>query len=383
MNAGIEPGGGILVERAKAILLRPKEEWPRIADETSTQGEILKGYVLPLAAIGPVATLIGGQVFGFGMFGITWRPGIFDALKQAIVSYALTVAGVFLLAWIANFLATKFEGQGNWLNAFKLVAYGATASFLAGIFGLVPALGVFGLLGLYSLYLFYTGAGPMMKVPAEKALGFTAVTVICGIILFAIVGMIVGRMVGPPGAGAIGDSGSVSGKLNIPGVGSIDAEEMEQAAQRMEQMAKGEIKPVATDKLLGLLPASIGDFERTGTKTLSLGQVGSGVEGTYKSGDYSFELQINDTGGFGGLAGLGAAMGVERSEEDEDGYERMGIADGRWRTEEWDRTSTHGSYALLLADRFHVEASGHVYEIGVLKAAVAEIDEDDLAGLAE
>jgi len=239
MNAGIEPGSGLLLERVKAILLKPKDEWPKIAEETSTQGEILKSYVLPLAAIGPIATLIGGQVFGFGMFGITWRPGIVDALKQAIVVYVLTIVGVFLLAWIADFLATKFEGQSNRLNAFKLVAYGATASFLAGIFGLIPNLGVFGLLGLYSLYLIYTGTGPMMKVPAEKAVGYTAVTVICGGILVVIVSLLAGRAISPPSAGMITETGSMSGEMNIPGVGSVDAGKMEQAARRMEKMASG------------------------------------------------------------------------------------------------------------------------------------------------
>ena len=44
---------GGLVERAKAILLRPKEEWPRIAAESSTPTDVLIRYALPLAAIGP------------------------------------------------------------------------------------------------------------------------------------------------------------------------------------------------------------------------------------------------------------------------------------------------------------------------------------------
>ena len=64
-----------LVDRAKAIILKPKEEWPIIAAEPMTQGQIFKGWVLPLAAIGPVASLIGGQVFGYGGFGFSFRVG--------------------------------------------------------------------------------------------------------------------------------------------------------------------------------------------------------------------------------------------------------------------------------------------------------------------
>jgi hypothetical protein len=62
MNAGIESGGNGLVERVKGIILKPTEEWPKIEGETKGLGEILTGYVLPLAAIGPVAAFIGGQI---------------------------------------------------------------------------------------------------------------------------------------------------------------------------------------------------------------------------------------------------------------------------------------------------------------------------------
>src|SRR5690606_29973279 len=145
------------------IILTPKEEWPKIAAETRSQGDILKGYVLPLAAIGPIASLIGGQVFGYGAFGFSYRPGLVAAIVTAIVTYVLSIVAVYVLMLIADFLAPKFSGESNRLNAFKLVAYSYTASWLAGVFGLIPSLAFFSLLGLYSLYLLYTGATPLMK----------------------------------------------------------------------------------------------------------------------------------------------------------------------------------------------------------------------------
>ncbi|HMO69792.1 MAG TPA: Yip1 family protein, partial [Novosphingobium sp.] len=161
-NAGIDPGGSTLAARAKAIVLTPRDEWPKIAAETDSPGDVFRRHVLPLAAIGPVASLIGGQVFGYGAFGFSYKPGLVAALGSAVVSYAITLLGIWVLSLIADFLAPKFGGESNRAQAFKLVAYGATASFLAGIFGLIPSLGVFALLGLYSLYLFYTGSGPLM-----------------------------------------------------------------------------------------------------------------------------------------------------------------------------------------------------------------------------
>ncbi len=47
-----------------------------------------------------------------------------------------------------------------------------TASYLSGIFGLVPALAISGIVGPYSLYLFYVGATPVLAVSEDKAIGF-------------------------------------------------------------------------------------------------------------------------------------------------------------------------------------------------------------------
>ena len=54
-----------LVARAKAILMTPKQEWPVIDAEPLNVRELLLGYVLPLAAIGPVARFLGLTIFGY------------------------------------------------------------------------------------------------------------------------------------------------------------------------------------------------------------------------------------------------------------------------------------------------------------------------------
>src|SRR3546814_18075957 len=69
------PAAGI-VQRAKDILLKPKETWPVIAAEPATTQSIYVPYVVVLAAIGPIAQFVGGQVFGFTAFGVTYHPPI-------------------------------------------------------------------------------------------------------------------------------------------------------------------------------------------------------------------------------------------------------------------------------------------------------------------
>lgn len=374
-----------IVARAKAIILTPRDEWPVIAAEATTQGDILKRYVLPLAAIGPVAGFIGGQLFGYGALGISFRPGLVAGLSSAVISYALGILGIFILAFIANILAPKFGGTENKLNAFKLVAYGATASWLAGIFGLIPSLGFFGLLGLYSIYLFYTGAGPLMNVPQDKAAGYVAVTILCAIVLAIIVAPITAAITGLWGASTLSpsSSGEVSGSATIPGVGTIDLDKMQEATKRMEDAASGKAPPVEASKLMALLPAAIGGYQRTATESTGMGTMGSTAQGTYTSGDKSFTLKVADMSALGGLAALGTAMGVQQTQEDANGYQRTQTVDGQMQTEEWNKTSNTGKFGRMVANRFMVEAEGNVASIDELKSAVATIDPDDLTELVD
>jgi hypothetical protein len=81
-----------------------------------------------------------------------------------------------------------------------VAAYSSTASWVAGIFGLIPGVRFLTILGLYSLYLLYLGLPVLMKSPKEKALGYTVVVIIAAIVLFMVIGLVAGMFVGMPGA---------------------------------------------------------------------------------------------------------------------------------------------------------------------------------------
>lgn len=191
------PASGV-IERAKNIILKPKETWAAIDTEPATVQSVYVPYVVLLAAIGPIAQLIGGQVFGYGAFGVTFRPSLGSALGSAVLSYGLALATIFILALIIDALAPNFGGQKNQVQALKVAAYSATAGWLAGIFGLIPALAILGILaGLYGLYLLYLGLPILMKVPEDKAAGYTIVVVIAAIVIFLVIGAIVAAFAAP------------------------------------------------------------------------------------------------------------------------------------------------------------------------------------------
>jgi len=193
-----------LVQRVKQILLSPRTEWQVIEAEPTTTAELYKTYIIPLAAIGPISQVIGYSVFGITVpFVGTYRVPIGSAISGALVAYVLTLAGTYVLALIIDGLAPTFNGQRSQIQALKVAAYSSTASWLAGIFALIPGLRLLAILGLYSLYLLYLGLPIVMKSPRDKALGYTVVVIVAAIVLFMIIGVIAGRFLAVPTAGTI------------------------------------------------------------------------------------------------------------------------------------------------------------------------------------
>jgi hypothetical protein len=191
-----------LVERVRQLLLSPRTEWEVIEAEPTTPAALYTGYVMPLAAIGPVAQVIGYTVFGITVpFLGRFRVPIGSAITTAIVTYILTLIGTYLLGLIIDGLGPTFGAQRNPTQALKVAAYSSTPAWLAGVFALVPALGWLQILGLYSVYLLYLGLPTLMKVPRDKAPGYTVVVVVASIVLFMLIGFIAGRFLAVPTAG--------------------------------------------------------------------------------------------------------------------------------------------------------------------------------------
>jgi Yip1-like protein len=188
-----------LMDRVKNILLTPRTEWEVIDAEPATVADLYKGYILPLAAIGPVAQAIGSSVFGYTVpFIGSYRTPPGAAITGAVVTYFLTLCGVYVLALIIDALAPTFNGTRSQIQALKVAAYSSTASWVAGIFALIPGVRFLGILGVYSLYLLYLGLPVVMKAPKEKALGYTAVVIIAAIVLFMVIGLVAAMFVSAP-----------------------------------------------------------------------------------------------------------------------------------------------------------------------------------------
>ena len=177
-----------LVSRVKGILMNPRQEWAQIDQEPTNVAALLTGYVLPLAAIGPIATAIGWSAFGMG--GL-FRLSIGLAVAFAITMFIMSIILVFVCAWVINVLAPTFGATQSMPQAIKVAAYFPTASWVAGIFNLIPMLAILAIIGgLYSLYLLYLGLPMLMKATADKAMSYTVVVVLVTIVVYMIAGWV-------------------------------------------------------------------------------------------------------------------------------------------------------------------------------------------------
>lgn len=180
-----------LVERAKNVLFSPKPEWEVIKNEPMTVSQIFTQYAVILAAIPAIAGFIGYSIIGVSTYIVSYKVPIVDGLIWAILTYVLSLVGVYLVAFIADALAPNFGGTKDMTASVKAVAFAYTAFWVGGIFSIVPALSFLSLIaGLYSLYLLYLGLKTLKNVPAEKFSGYFVVVIIVTIVVYIVIGII-------------------------------------------------------------------------------------------------------------------------------------------------------------------------------------------------
>ena len=95
-----------IVDRIKNICLTPSTEWPVIANEASSTGSLIAGYVAPLAAVSALAGFIGVSIIGqSGFFTGTYRLPFAAGLALAVWTFVGAIIGVVIVGFLINALA--------------------------------------------------------------------------------------------------------------------------------------------------------------------------------------------------------------------------------------------------------------------------------------
>jgi hypothetical protein len=191
-----------LVDRVKKLLISPTQEWAVIKAETHTVAGLFTRYVMILAAIPAVASFIGLSIVGYTGLGPTYRVPMAAGVANMVLSYVLSLGSVYLIALVIDALAPNFSGEKDFMQALKVAAFFPTAAWVAGIFGIIPALAILTLLGaLYSLWLLYTGLALLMAVPEDKAIAYTAVVLLVAIVVMVVISVVAALAIPGPTRG--------------------------------------------------------------------------------------------------------------------------------------------------------------------------------------
>lgn len=401
----VEPGGApaasssSIVARAQGLIFRPTEEWKKIEPEAASVQGLYLGWLLPLAAIPAIAGIIGTTVFGVGVPGfLVVKVPLLDAIVRAIVQVALLCGMTWVMALVIDALAPNFGGQKNQMQAFKVAAYSGVAALLAGVFQILPALGILGLVGLYSIYILHRGLPVLMKAAPDKATGYTVSVVLIMLVLWIVAAVILGALMpmnrgglfsGIGGARVESPASSDGGSITVNGT-TVDIGALEKAAKQMEQAAtkaeNGEVvlnaNPVDMEKIKALLPETVAGLPRTEISTGGAAGMG-GANAVYQAGDRRIEISVADLGGMGALGSMAGAFGAQSTRETADGYERMRMVDGRMTTEKWSKADKTAGYGVLVANRFMLDVEGSNVSPDEVKAAANAIGVARLEALAK
>ena len=154
------------LSRIGRLLLRPQEEWDRIAREPIGIDTLITRYIVPFSLLAPIAVVIGMQTFNAdwdAASGYLVPPDrIFSAGATTLFG---TIASIFTLAAIFRLIAPMYDSSRDYVAALKVATFGAIPVMLAGATLLLPVMvSVSAIALVYSLYLYWLGVGRVLNV---------------------------------------------------------------------------------------------------------------------------------------------------------------------------------------------------------------------------
>jgi len=168
------------LRRIVYLIFRPTAEWDLIAREQTSVDALLRDYILPLALLAPIATVIGMKYFDR-----EWDPvhGYLVPAERIFATGATTffaiVGSILVLAAIFVLIIPMFGGTRDYVAALKVATYGAIPVLLAGATLLLPVMAIVGVVGLcHTLFLYWLGARRVLHVPAGGESEFVGISIV-------------------------------------------------------------------------------------------------------------------------------------------------------------------------------------------------------------
>ncbi|WP_299266743.1 Yip1 family protein [uncultured Psychrosphaera sp.] len=169
------------------LYAHPVEEWHSI-DNRHESFKYSMSHIMIIALIPAISAY-------FSLTSIGWSVGVGErlflsvdnALILSVGMYFALIAGVFILGYLAHWMAHTFGSEPTYTQTLELAAYTATPLFTAGLAAFYPEIWFVMLVGFgalaYSVYLLYAGVPILMHIPEERGFIYSSSVVTCGLIL--------------------------------------------------------------------------------------------------------------------------------------------------------------------------------------------------------
>jgi hypothetical protein len=168
------------LSRIRGILTDPNAEFERIAHAPTDVPSLVRRYLVPLALLTPIAT-----VLGMNAFDESWdathgyripKERIFNI---GVANFALEILTVLAIGLIFYALMQADRKERNLLQAMNVAVYGAVPLLLSGALLFLPInIAISMVAMLHSFVLYWIGAQKVMHIRRVNASVFVAVSMI-------------------------------------------------------------------------------------------------------------------------------------------------------------------------------------------------------------
>ncbi len=182
--------------RIKGMLLSPSLEFEAIAARPSSINELVLRYLIPLALLTPLATMVG-----MNQFDLAWdsnhgyRVAKVKIFNVGVANFAFEIVTVMLIGFIFFLLMTANRPRRNFVQAMNVAVYGSIPLMLSGILLFIPMNVVISMAAMiHSFILFWIGVQKVMQVDEQNASVFVAVSMTLLFGASSIMGAIAGKL---------------------------------------------------------------------------------------------------------------------------------------------------------------------------------------------
>ena len=162
------------------LILTPGLAWEEIANEPASVDRLISRYIVPLALLAPIATVIGMKTFD-----ASWDPAHGYLVPPELIWAAgaatlfATIVSIFALAGIFVLIAPMYGSSRHYPSALKVATYGAVPLLVAGATLVLPVMAMVAVVALcHTLFNYWLGVRHVLAVPEEARTEFVGISLV-------------------------------------------------------------------------------------------------------------------------------------------------------------------------------------------------------------